>query len=65
MNDQSKKLFEWKGYVVGIASVIFTYILFMSYTAEPFYCFIAAIITAGIVWGSYLVIRIMMITMKS
>lgn len=65
MNDRSTKLFEWKGYAVCTASFILTYVLFMSYTAEPFYCLIAALITAAIIWGSYLVIRLMIITSRS
>jgi len=62
--EEELRLFEWKGYAVGILSFFVTLIFFYSYTAEFFYCFLAAIISAFFFWGSYLVIRMVILAIR-
>lgn len=51
-------LFDRTGYIVAIASLIVTFLIFFRDTAEFMGSLAAAIITAGLVWGSYVIIRL-------
>lgn len=60
----STSLFEWKGYLVTFVSLIFSLILFYSYTYDLFYSLFGAALSAGLVWGGYLVIRMIILAVR-
>lgn len=55
--DKELPLFEKKGYLIAVITFVVTFILFYSWTQELLWCFIAAIINAGILWGTWIVCR--------
>jgi hypothetical protein len=57
-------VFEMKGYILAVATFLFTLVLFFSYTQELMWCLIASLINAGIVWGSYLIMRLCYLASK-
>ncbi len=50
-------LFEWKGYTLAFATLVFTVLFYYSYSSNFYYSIVGALFTAALVWGSYLVIR--------
>lgn len=60
----SSSFLEWKGYVIAAVSFLISLILYFNYTLEFFYSLIGASFTAGLVWGSYLVIRMIFLAAK-
>jgi hypothetical protein len=57
-------LFEWKGYLLTLLSFLFTLIFYYYYSADLYYSFVGALFSAGLVWGSYLVIRMIILTAR-
>ncbi len=56
--ETKRSLLEWKGIALAIVTYIITFVLFFYSTNELFYCVFAALLTAAIVWGTYIVIRL-------
>ena len=57
-------LFEWKGYVSGFASFFLSLMLYYSYSLDFSYSLVGAAFTGALVWGSYLVIRMMILAAR-
>lgn len=64
MNEQ-KRLFEWKGTVLAIATFIFSLLFFFYYSYEFYYSFLGALMTGALVWATYLIMRIMLLALKN
>lgn len=58
-------LFEWKGYAILFATFVFTLLFYYSYSADWYYSFYGAFFSAVMVWGSYLVIRMIYLASRS
>lgn len=50
-------LFEWKGYALAVATLVFTVLFYYYYSYDFYYSLVGALFSAAMVWGSYLVIR--------
>jgi len=55
--DNTKPIFEKKGYLIALLTFVVTFFLFYAWTSELLWCLIASIINAAIMWGTYIVIR--------
>ena len=62
--DNNSNLFEWKGYSVGIVSLLLSVLMFFNYSSELFYSFFAAGLLSVLTWGTYIVIRMILLTAR-
>lgn len=63
--EEEKKLIEWKGTVLAIATLIFSVFFFNYYSDDLYYSTLGAIMSALLVWGTYLVMRVMFLALKN
>ena len=64
MNEQ-KRIIEWKGTVLAIATFVFSLLFFFYYSYELYYSFLGALMTAALVWATYLIMRIMLLSLEN
>ena len=62
--NKDAKVFEWMGWVILLVSFIGCYLFFNSYADESYYSFMAAFLSAMMVWMSYIIIRMLVIAMR-
>jgi len=62
--ENSSSLFEWKGYALTFVILLFSLILFYSYTYDFFYSLVGAVFSAGMAWGGYLIIRMIVLAAR-
>ena len=60
-----EKLFEANGYILAAASFFFSLILFYNDTGMFLGSFAAALMAAGLFWGTYLIMRFVYLVFKS
>lgn len=58
-------LLEWKGYATGAGTFIITLLLFYHWSGGFTYSVFGAALFAAIIWGSYLVIRLIILAFRS
>lgn len=51
------RIIEPFGFILAIASLVFSFFFFTSDNAEPMGSLFAAVMTAGLVWVSYVILR--------
>lgn len=59
------KLFEPTGFIIAAASFLFSLILFYNNTNVFLGSFFAALMAAALIWGTYLILRFVLITFRS
>ena len=62
--ETGSRLFEWKGYFVCILSFFFLLTMYYKYTDELFYSTFGAVLSAWLVWGAYIVIRMIILAIR-
>jgi hypothetical protein len=50
--------------IVMAATAIFSWILFWSFSGEPIFSFMAALMSAGMIWMAYIVIRMVYFALR-
>lgn len=55
---------KWS-YAILIATLIFSWFLFWSYSSEIFLSFLAAVIAAGMAWLAYFVLRMIFFAFRN
>lgn len=59
-----EKIFEPIGYIIGAATFLFSLFLFYSDTSVFWGSFAAALIAAGLIWVSYVILRIFFLALR-
>lgn len=62
---EKNKIFEPIGYAVAAASFLFSLVVFYRDNAAFMGSFAAALLAAGLIWVSYIIIRIFILAFKS
>jgi len=62
--NSNESYFEQKGCFVAIAAFAVSLMLFYSNSSSFFYSVFAALLLSALTWGSYLVIRMMLLTYR-
>lgn len=60
----NEKLFERIGYSIGIGTFLFSTLFFYYYSDEFYYSFLGALLSALMVWLSYIIIRLLYIASR-
>jgi signal transduction histidine kinase len=63
--NEHKRIIEWKGNVVALGTFLFSILFFFYYSYEFYYSFLGALMTAALVWATYLILRIMLLALKN
>ncbi len=58
------KIIEPIGFVVAFLSLVLSFFLFSSDTAQPMGSLAAALMTAGLVWITYIILRWVLLAMR-
>lgn len=61
-NDE--KLFEPIGYVIGVGTFLFSTFFFYYYSGDLYYSVLGAILSALMVWLSYVIMRLLFIASR-
>lgn len=59
------KLFEPTGYIIAVATFLFSFILFYNNTDVFGGSIAAALLSAALVWMTYLMLRLVLLTFRS
>ena len=59
-----KEIFDIWGLVVMVATGVFSWFLFWSYSGEFTFSLFAAIMAAGMVWMAYVIIRMVYLALR-
>lgn len=59
------RIFDLYGVLVAIAALIFSFFFFTADNAEPMGSLMAAIITAGLAWMTYVGIRLLVLVFRA
>lgn len=62
--DDKPKVFEWMGYTIALATLIFSVFYYYMQSADLYFSTIGAIFTALLVWMSYIIIRLLLISAR-
>ena len=63
--DTKHTILEWKGYAIGVFTFICSLILFYNWSDEMYYSAFGAFLFAAIIWGSYIVLRLIVLAFGS
>jgi len=58
------KVFEWLGYTVALVTFFFSIVVFYHYSDDLYYSWLAAFLSAMLVWLSYIIIRMLVMAMR-
>lgn len=62
--ENNKKLIEWKGGTFGVFAFLVTLLFCFQFETNTFYSFLTATLASGLIWGSYIVMRMIFLATR-